>query len=47
METLVNSYQPAGKHSVVFNAALFSSGIYFYTLPTDNRIETRKMLLVR
>jgi hypothetical protein len=47
MEMLVNSYRVAGKHTVVFDAARFSSGIYFYTLQTDNGIETKMMLLLR
>ena len=47
VETLVNSYQVANKYSVVFNASKYPSGIYFYTLRTNNWAETKKMLLIR
>jgi hypothetical protein len=37
----------AGTHEVKFNAAKLSSGVYFYTLETDNFRETKKMMLVK
>ena len=45
--TLVNEYQPAGNYSVLFNGSIFSSGLYFYTLKSGNRFETKKMLLLK
>ena len=45
--TLIYGYQSAGYHTVVFDAKNLSSGIYFYTMKTDNYIKTNKMLLVK
>lgn len=50
--SLVNGYQTEGKHSVVWNGTdangiEVSSGIYFYTLKTDKKAVTKKMLLLR
>lgn len=43
--TLVNEYKSSGNHSVDFNAADFSSGVYFYSLSVNNFTQTRKMIL--
>jgi hypothetical protein len=45
--TLVNQRQAAGSYSVNFNAAAFSSGVYFYKLTSGSFTETKKMLLVK
>jgi N-acetylneuraminic acid mutarotase len=45
--TLVNGYANAGNHSVTFDASRFSSGLYFYKLQAGDRIETRKMLVIK
>jgi hypothetical protein len=37
----------AGTHSITWNAAGFSSGIYFYCLETSSYKETKKMLLLK
>lgn len=42
---LVNQYKEAGSHSIEFNPAKLSSGIYFYKLSAGNSIETKKMIL--
>jgi len=47
IETIVNHSQNVGKHSVVFNASDFSSGVYIYTLKTGTFEQNRKMLLLR
>lgn len=47
VKTLVNEQQNAGSYSVDFNAAELPSGIYFYTLVTENFSETKKMILVK
>jgi hypothetical protein len=47
IETLVNSEQSAGVYEATFDASGLSSGIYFYTLKTENISFTKKMLLVR
>lgn len=45
--TLVNDELGAGNYSVSFDAAKISSGVYFYTLLTDNFKQSRKMLLMK
>ncbi len=47
VETLVDAYQPAGMHSVIWNAAHISTGIYFYKINAGDFSKTRKMLLLR
>lgn len=37
----------AGTHEVNFNAGNLASGVYFYTLETDNFRDTKKMMLVK
>lgn len=44
---LVNGHKPAGNFEVIFNAENYSSGIYFYTLKTNEFIKTKKMILLR
>jgi len=44
---LVNENLTVGTYEYKFNAASLSSGIYFYTLKSDNITETKKMLLVK
>jgi polyhydroxybutyrate depolymerase len=44
---LVNERQPAGFHSVEFDASQLASGVYFYRLEAGNQVETRKMVLMK
>jgi YVTN family beta-propeller protein len=44
---LVNERQPAGSHSVTFDALNLASGVYLYRLETDQFVETKKMVLMR
>ncbi|MBK8128256.1 MAG: T9SS type A sorting domain-containing protein [bacterium] len=45
---LVNSGQAAGRHTVSFDAANLTSGLYFYTVKIGNEFTaTKKMLLVK
>jgi len=44
---LVNERQPAGTHSVAFDASHLASGVYLYRLETDQFVETKKMVLMR
>ena len=44
---LVNERQPAGSHSVRFDASGLASGVYLYRLETDQFVETKKMVLMR
>ena len=43
--TLFNGYKSAGKHSVTFDAAKLSSGVYFYKINSEGFVKTRKMVL--
>jgi hypothetical protein len=43
--SLVNEFKNTGNYSVDFNAANYSSGVYFYSLSVNNFTQTRKMIL--
>ncbi len=45
--TLVNEDQLLGSYSVRFDGSKYASGVYFYTLTTDDFHQTRKMVLVK
>ncbi len=45
--SLVNEEKDAGEYEINFNASALTSGVYFYTLHTDNFIQTNKMLLLK
>jgi C1A family cysteine protease len=45
--TLIDDKMEAGKHSIVFNAANLSSGVYYYTIITEKFIQTKKMILLK
>jgi len=47
VETLVNGAMSAGKHSVVWNAAGKSAGVYFYTVKAGSFSKTVKMTLLK
>lgn len=47
VETLVDGRQEAGVHSVKFNGAGLSSGVYFYRLKGGKYSITRKLLLLK
>lgn len=53
VETLVNEYKQPGNYEVTFNTSHASSslsmtsGIYFYTLYTEQLVLTKKMLLIK
>jgi hypothetical protein len=47
IETLVNENQTAGTYEATFNSSKYSSGVYFYTLTTDNFTDTKKMLMIK
>lgn len=47
VKTLINQYQNAGTYKVSFDASSLTSGIYFYSLSTDNFLQVRKMMLIK
>ena len=47
IKTLLNKEQDAGEYNISFDAAGFSSGVYFYRMQINNSFQTRKMVLIR
>jgi hypothetical protein len=47
VKTLVEEEMQSGKHYVEFNAPSISSGIYFYTLTTNEFSQMRKMIFMK
>lgn len=45
--TLIDEYKPAGSYEVEFNANGLASGIYFYTLRSENFSDTKKLVLLK
>jgi subtilisin-like proprotein convertase family protein len=45
--TLQNGFKPAGTHIIEFNAADFSSGVYFYHIEAGKFTDAKKMLLIK
>jgi C1A family cysteine protease len=45
--TLANEEKPAGTYEVEFNANHLSAGVYYYTIVTDNFVQTKKMILLK
>ena len=47
VKTLINSTQHAGKHTVRFDGSDMASGIYLYTLKTQDKVITKKLTLLK
>lgn len=47
IKTIVNNRKNIGEYEIVFNGAGLSSGIYFYTLETDDIRITKSMILLK
>lgn len=47
VSTLMNEHKHPGTYEVNFDASHLSSGVYFYSIQTDNYRETKRMLLVK
>lgn len=47
IETLISQNQPAGLHSIIWNASDLASGIYFYKMRAGNIVQSRRCLLIK
>ncbi len=47
VSVLINGVSNAGNHSITFNGAALSSGVYIYRLSTPQQIISRKMILMK
>ena len=47
IEELVNNIYEPGNYITRFNAAKYSSGIYFYRLQADNSVYTKKFIIIK
>ncbi|KAA3614733.1 MAG: T9SS C-terminal target domain-containing protein [Calditrichaeota bacterium] len=47
VEVLVESYQPAGKHTLVFNGSKYSAGTYTIRMRINNKSFVKKMTLLK
>jgi hypothetical protein len=43
----INEFREAGAHTILFDASLLTSGVYFYKLESGQFSQTRKMLLTK
>ncbi len=44
---LVHSVKPKGRHEVIFDANIVSSGIYYYRMQADNYVDIKKMIILK
>jgi len=47
IETLLDGYKQTGVHTVTFDASHLASGVYFYRLQAGERVETKRMVLLK
>lgn len=47
IKTLVNQYQTEGKYEEVFNASDLASGVYYYSLTSEDYYKSGKLLLIK
>jgi tetratricopeptide (TPR) repeat protein len=47
VKTLVNNFQSAGSHEVIFDGSNLGSGVYFYRFKAGNFNKVKRMLLVK
>ncbi|MFZ2322655.1 MAG: T9SS type A sorting domain-containing protein [Ignavibacteriaceae bacterium] len=47
IKTLVNQYQTKGKYEEVFNASDLASGVYYYSLTSEDYYKSGKLLLIK
>lgn len=44
---LTNTYQPAGRYEVTFDASRFASGVYYYRIQSGSFVQINKMVLLK
>ncbi|MCJ7555073.1 MAG: T9SS type A sorting domain-containing protein, partial [Ignavibacteriaceae bacterium] len=47
VDELVKEVKSEGIHQIVFNSSNLPSGVYFYSIRTQNFTDTKKMILLR
>ncbi|UCC79118.1 MAG: DUF2817 domain-containing protein [Candidatus Zixiibacteriota bacterium] len=47
VRTLIDESVQAGEHRIAFDASDLSSGVYFYRLQAGDRVDTRRMILLK
>jgi hypothetical protein len=47
VKRLVDHFEEAGSHQILFNASTIPSGIYLYAIAAGEHVRTRKLLLIR
>ena len=47
VKTLVNERETAGNHSVNLNASGLASGVYFYQLQVGNKVQAKKLMVIK
>jgi len=45
--TLLDTYKPAGYHTIDFDGSSYASGVYLYRIQAGNYVSTEKMVLLR
>ncbi|MDP3684212.1 MAG: T9SS type A sorting domain-containing protein, partial [Ignavibacteria bacterium] len=47
VQTLLNEEKSGGTYEVTFDAAKLPSGVYFYTMQTNNFLSTKKLVVLK
>ena len=47
VSVLVNDFRPSGRYHVLFNGTHLASGIYWYRLQVENKVQIKKMILLK
>jgi hypothetical protein len=47
VQTLVDQFHSVGNYKVTFDASSITSGIYFYSIRSDNFSQVKKMMLIK
>ncbi len=47
VESLVNEYQQAGNHNIIWDAGRYENGVYIYKLIVNGKAASNRMILMR